>query len=962
MEKIKTSPAILRAGAAFVVLIIGIAWLVGQRPVQLLPAAGRVAPEMLEITVAAPGVSLPVLESEVAVPLERLLAEHGIYETEVFMQEQGLLLLATSPAMTPGERASLNHQLDTLSDGLQKKFLQITGPALSFPKDLNRNHSYWVIYPGEEQPSASAIDRLLNDLRAAFPRAAFSLPGARSSFVELRYESETLDDAGLSPLELRAYLTPYLQNRQGSLGVDAGGSVLSPVFIAQADDPLEALEAVPVRDPRDGSISQLGDIVEIELKELPSPSLTVIAGDQQGHLLQVKAGTAEEAAVRDYLESLESDLQAELLFSQDVVAREVIVSSAWRMLASFVIAIGLVVLFGFRRLAWLAGVGIVVSAVVASLWLPLTGGSWDLVFVGAITIGFILFADQQVLIAYELTARTSGSLSRLWRPLSGAALTTAVALMPVLVLRGDRLDSISMLGIFLPIALLLSLVIGLVLLPRLVGVSSGGLAGDDDSGRFSASYLRIAKTLSGKGAVAYLVLALIGAAVVALVGRLPAEPDSALMHSRYFVMEYEPGGQDDDASDRIPGLICAMEGAVPAPFSQGFLPAGDRAGLRTLIFESFQSAKDFADGLGDRHSSPYSLRPLSLVPDPRPSVELAVTAPQRDVLEVHRAEIVSAIAETVSDDILWQKAGMREALVVEPDLEEMAENGITPIDLAAGLAAHTIGIPSGSIRLDGLDEVPVFLQAEREDKLSLAVEEAILQPGKGRPIFLEDVAEVDRVDAPSLLSRIDGAPALRFAFTPEASAREHEILAAGREAVADLDETGLQLLAVGRSQLIRDSKAQIIKVLPIFGALFVGVLLVSLPSLRQAIYVMLLLIPTAVGVLTALILTGNALSLMALMGGIAAVGIACNQSLVMLNQLAHTSDGDSALEVFRQRLAPICLTALMTVVTTIPLLYHPDVFWQPFGASLLGGTLVALLSTLILIPMLHKSAAGSSNA
>jgi len=66
---------------------------------------------------------------------------------------------------------------------------------------------------------------------------------------------------------------------------------------------------------------------------------------------------------------------------------------------------------------------------------------------------------------------------------------------------------------------------------------------------------------------------------------------------------------------------------------------------------------------------------------------------------------------------------------------------------------------------------------------------------------------------------------------------------------------------------------------------------------------------------------------------------------------------DAVLSACKDRLTPLVLTAISTVLGLIPI--APTIFWGPMAIAIMGGLLVASLLTLILLPVLYITMFGS---
>ncbi|EHS59610.1 hypothetical protein WG8_0382 [Paenibacillus sp. Aloe-11] len=119
--------------------------------------------------------------------------------------------------------------------------------------------------------------------------------------------------------------------------------------------------------------------------------------------------------------------------------------------------------------------------------------------------------------------------------------------------------------------------------------------------------------------------------------------------------------------------------------------------------------------------------------------------------------------------------------------------------------------------------------------------------------------------------------------------------------------------------------------------------------------------PTFIGVVLALVLTGTSLSVMAFVGYIMLVGLVVNNAIVMIDFIIQLRkegmDREKAiLLASSERLRPILMTSLATVLALLPMAFSVDPSNQmmaPMGVVVVFGLAFASVITLILIPVVY---------
>jgi HAE1 family hydrophobic/amphiphilic exporter-1 len=132
-------------------------------------------------------------------------------------------------------------------------------------------------------------------------------------------------------------------------------------------------------------------------------------------------------------------------------------------------------------------------------------------------------------------------------------------------------------------------------------------------------------------------------------------------------------------------------------------------------------------------------------------------------------------------------------------------------------------------------------------------------------------------------------------------------------------------------------------------------------------FTILMAVPLAVvGAVLALLLTGQGVNTMSLIGAVILVGIVVNDSIVKVDFINQARDQgmalrDAILEAGRVRLRPIIMTTVTTVLGLTPMalgIGRGADLRAPLAIAVIGGLIVATLLTLIVVPVVYSLAEG----
>ncbi|MFN3188682.1 MAG: efflux RND transporter permease subunit [Candidatus Paceibacteria bacterium] len=146
--------------------------------------------------------------------------------------------------------------------------------------------------------------------------------------------------------------------------------------------------------------------------------------------------------------------------------------------------------------------------------------------------------------------------------------------------------------------------------------------------------------------------------------------------------------------------------------------------------------------------------------------------------------------------------------------------------------------------------------------------------------------------------------------------------------------------------------------------LMVGVLVYQFGSYLHTRYVLSILPYSLIGIFLGLTITMNPISFPSIMGFIALSGIVVNNAILlidMMNQERRRNPNkaieDVVIDTAVDRLRPILLTTVTTVIGMIPLVSAGDI-WAPLAYAVMFGLTFSVFITLLLIPILYNRVPG----
>lgn len=300
---------------------------------------------------------------------------------------------------------------------------------------------------------------------------------------------------------------------------------------------------------------------------------------------------------------------------------------------------------------------------------------------------------------------------------------------------------------------------------------------------------------------------------------------------------------------------------------------------------------------------------------------------------------------------------------VTVDRQKAAAAGLTEAQIAQAVGAVFRGAPLGDYTLDGRKQSVVLTFGA---PAPASIDQLRKLPIAG-PLTLDKVATVETVAGPTQITRIDGDRSVTVSGTATGSN-----LGA---TTADLT-TKLQALTLpaGASYTIGGVSADQADA---FGNLFLALLaaiaivfLIMAATFKSLVQPLILLISVpfaATGAIIALLVTGTALGVPALIGMLMLVGIVVTNAIVLLDLINQyreqgASVAEAVIEGGRRRLRPILMTAVATIFALLPMglgiTGQGGFISQPLAVVVIGGLLSSTVLTLVLVPTLYTMIEG----
>ncbi len=445
--------------------------------------------------------------------------------------------------------------------------------------------------------------------------------------------------------------------------------------------------------------------------------------------------------------------------------------------------------------------------------------------------------------------------------------------------------------------------------------------------------------------------------------------------------------------DRVKDVPEIVHYSVNVGGSNGFATV-NQATMRIKLLKDWEGRTRSTDQIVD------SLRPyLADIPDAYIAIKSTSASEMNNnsagdvVLEINGLKkdsvikaselIMDRVKETIAgvvDVKTSYEAGKPEIRLV-PNRQALADYGVTLQSLATYNYIAVSGYEAGQYTEDG-EEYDVYVRMQEKNRKSHAdIEDLPMKTPKGyvaaRDLFyIEDGAGPTRIDRKRKMTRVDVSMNLLPGHTTgEVMGNLNKLTASMKDELPEGISFSFGAQADMQEDMVNEFKTAIIMAI-----LLTYILLVALlESFAQPFIIMTTIPMGAIGVFLALIFTGKALSMIALMAIVMLIGVVVNNAILLLDEanrlLRSGSMGrrSAIMTAGKTKFQPIALATFASVVAQMPLAMalggNVAAMTQPMGIAAVGGLIVSAILTMYLVPtffwlpnaLFHKAKKKASN-
>jgi HAE1 family hydrophobic/amphiphilic exporter-1 len=353
--------------------------------------------------------------------------------------------------------------------------------------------------------------------------------------------------------------------------------------------------------------------------------------------------------------------------------------------------------------------------------------------------------------------------------------------------------------------------------------------------------------------------------------------------------------------------------------------------------------------------------------DNQKQIQVQISGPDIGTLTKLADDVLAAVRSIPGAvDVGLSTRGQKPELDVRIDRALAGSLGIRVADVAQALRPAFAGVDTG----DWVDptgktrDVTVRLAPEARERAADLASLPLVVPGRdGVPTMLPlgQVAVIESSLGPARIDHLNRSRVISVQANTEGRPLSEVVGEIDAKIRAIPISPEYSITQGGQTEEQREVFTRILIALLVAVVLMYLVLVVQFGSFLDPLAIMLSLPLSLIGVVGALMLTGDTLNIMSLIGVILLMGIVAKNAILLIDfakwaEERGTPRRDAIIEAGRARLRPILMTTFALIAGMIPVALGVGEgadFRAPLGRAIIGGVITSTLLTLLVIPTFY---------
>ena len=303
----------------------------------------------------------------------------------------------------------------------------------------------------------------------------------------------------------------------------------------------------------------------------------------------------------------------------------------------------------------------------------------------------------------------------------------------------------------------------------------------------------------------------------------------------------------------------------------------------------------------------------------------------------------------------------RAELKITLDKEKLGMHGLNESTVALYVRNRVNGMSAGYLKEDG-EEYNIVVRLKEEYRNAISdIEQLSIPTATGRIIKLEELAKVEEYWCPPTIERKNRQRYLTLTVMPYRTSLQELAMGVQNE-LDQMNIPGDIHVALAGNYEDQQESTRDMGLLAALILLLVYIVMASQFESFSKPFIIMMSIPFALtGVVLILLLTGQNLDMIGMLGIVLLIGIVVKNGIVLVDYINLMRERgiplNEAIALSGQsRLRPVMMTAFTTILGMIPMATSTSEgseMWTTMGCVVIGGLTVSTFVTLIVVPVLY---------
>lgn len=834
--------------------------------------------------------------------------------------------------------------------------------------------------------------------------------------VAIKFKNKALQEKGLDAQSVQDYIkdssdeTPLglfqFDKKEKSIVVDGQFRSVDdlkqlkiPLDVGQSSDDQSSNASKKKSETSTVPLSEIADVKEGDMRDSISRTNGKDAVNVQVTKAQ-DANTVQVASdVRAKIEQFTKDnpgLKATKVMDTAKPIQDSIYTMVEKAAIGTIVAIIVILLFlrNIRTTA-ISIVSIPMSLLIALVAMKLCNISLNILTLGALTVAIGRVIDDSIVVVENIYRRLTkpdeeaqgehliiDATRQVFKPIMSSTFVTIVVFLPLAFVTGSVGEMFRPFAIAIAFSLLASLLVSITIVPALgATLFKKGVrkqAFESSLGSVSKGYRRVLSWSLSHKWIVIIVSTLVLVLTIAFGGTRIGTSFISTGEDKYLALTYspEPGETEEGVldhaeqvqkylnnKDKVKTVQYSVGGATPTD------PTGSTNSLAIMVeydknTPHFDEEPDKVLKHIEHFKQPGTWKNQDLgTGGDNNSLEVKVKGESLDKIKETSAKVEKLMKQQKSlANVKSDLSQTYEQYQVKVDHNKAADNGIKAKQLALALNENAPEETLTTVK-DGGKSINVKVKQDKETHWSKEKLENISLPTPtGKVVKLSDIATLEKGKTPNKLETESGD----YMTSVTGKITNKDVGGVSNDIIQKVNKIDkpkdVSIDIGGATDDITDAITQL-SIAMIAAIIIVYLVLVLTFKGALAPFTILFSLPyTIIGVIIALLITGETFSVSTMIGMLMLIGIVVTNAIVLIdrvvnNQQRGMTTEEALLEAGGTRIRPILMTALATIGALVPLLFGQDssvLISKGLAAAVVGGLISSTLLTLIVVPVIYE--------